>query len=347
MRQAGVVVGVLHHFPAAERLPLVVELLGTEAMKTSAIEGETLNRESVQSSLRGQFGLPRGVARTSPAEQGMAEMLGDVYRNFDEPLTPEILFRWHAWTMAGTTHLECIGGWRTGTAPMQVVSGRLDVPRVHFEAPAAGDVPREMSVFIEWFNDTAPEGAHPLPTLARAALAHLHFECIHPFEDGNGRVGRALAEKALAQGAGRPTLTALSLTIERRRRAYYEQLAAASRTLDVQAWMEWFADCVLEAQQHTLRWVEFLLAKARLLDSLHGKLNPRQEKALLRMLEEGPDGFVGGLSAGKYQALTGAPPATAGRDLAELVACGGLRRSGEKKGTRYWLAMETGQEPGD
>src|SRR5690606_30554834 len=132
-------------------------------------------------------------------------------------------------------------------------------------------------------------------TLVRAGLAHLYFESIHPFEDGNGRVGRALAEKALAQGVGEPTLTALSLTIERHRKAYYEQLSAASRQLAVDAWLGWFASIVLEAQGYTLRWIEFLLAKARLMDRLLGQINARQEKALLRMMEEGPDGFRGGL----------------------------------------------------
>lgn len=144
----------------------------------------------------------------------------------------------------------------------------------------------------------------------------------------------------MAQGAGRPSLTALSLTIHRHRRAYYEQLEAANKTLDVDQWLDWFADMVLEAQAYTLRSIEFLLEKTKLLDRLRGKLNGRQEKALLRMMAEGPDGFRGGLSTSKYMASTGAPSATARRDLAHLVELGALRRTGELKGTRYWLPFD-------
>jgi Fic family protein len=175
--------------------------------------------------------------------------------------------------------------------------------------------------------------------LTRAGLAHLYFESIHPFEDGNGRVGRALAEKVLAQGAGQPSLTALSLVIQRRRHEYYAELARANRGLEVDPWLDWFADVVLAAQAHTLALIDFLLAKTRLLDRLQGELNARQEKVLLRLYREGPDGFTGGLTAGKYRALTGASPATVSRDLAQLVELGALRRTGELKATRYWLAF--------
>ena len=204
-------------------------------------------------------------------------------------------------------------------------------------APPFGTVPLEMQRFCAWFNATAPDGPTPLPALTRAGIAHLHFECIHPFEDGNGRVGRAIAEKALAQGTGQPTLTALSLTLLRHRARYYRELETANKTLDITPWLDWFADCVLEAQAHTLAWVEFIIAKTKLLDRLRDEINPRQQKALVRLLRAGPDGFEGGLSAGKYAAITGAPPATSRRDLAELVKLGALIRTGQLRGTRYWL----------
>jgi Fic family protein len=194
-----------------------------------------------------------------------------------------------------------------------------------------------MKRFNRWFNATGPTGETPLPALARAGLAHLYFECIHPFEDGNGRIGRAIAEKALAQGAGQPSLTALSLLIQRRRKDYYAQLAGANKSLEVEPWLDWFADLVLAAQAHTLQGLDFLLANIRLFDRLRGLLNARQEKALSRLMRAGVDGFVGGLSASKYMALTGAPAATARRDLGQLVATGALRRTGQLKGTRYWL----------
>ena len=142
---------------------------------------------------------------------------------------------------------------------------------------------------------------------------------------------------ALAQGAGQPSLTALSLLIQRRRKHYYQQLESANKTLDADAWLDWFADVVLAAQAHTLRGLDFLLANTRLWDRLRGQIHERQSKTLARLMRAGVDGFVGGLSAAKYMALTGATAATARRDLVHLVALGALRRTGQFKGTRYWL----------
>ncbi len=141
----------------------------------------------------------------------------------------------------------------------------------------------------------------------------------------------------MAQTAGQPSLTALSLLIQNRRADYYTQLEVANKRLDIDAWLSWFADTVLAAQDYTLRWLDFILAKTRLLDRLRGQLNERQEKALLRMTREGLEGFRGGLSAGNYTSITGAPAATARRDLAHLVELGALVRTGQLKGTRYWL----------
>jgi Fic family protein len=340
LRGSGIVVGTVRHLPDDEQSQLVIEMISTEALKTSEIEGEILNRDSVQSSLRRQFGLQTDARRVPPAERGIAEMLGDQYRGYATPLTQDMLFAWHRLLLQGRTDVQ-VGQWRSHSEPMQIVSGAVYAPKVHFEAPPSDSVPAEMARFCRWFNDTSPSGATPLPALTRAGLAHLYFECIHPFEDGNGRIGRAIAEKALAQAAGQPTLSALSLTIEQQRNHYYRELELANKDLDADRWLSWFADTVLTAQRYTLRWLEFLIAKTKLLDRLRGQINARQEKALLRMLREGPDGFEGGLSAGNYQSITGAPPATARRDLVELVALGALRRTGELRGTRYWLAFET------
>jgi Fic family protein len=346
LQGAGVVVGTVRHLPDDEHLQLVIELISTEALKTSEIEGELLDRDSVQSSLRRKFGLQVDARRVAPAERGIAEMLVDLYRGHASPLTQDMLFAWHRLLLQGRTDLQ-VGQWRSGSEPMQVVSGPIHTPKVHFEAPPADAVPAEMALFCQWFNDTAPGGPAALPALARAGLAHLYFECIHPFEDGNGRIGRAIAEKALAQGTGQPSLVALSLMIERQRQQYYRELELANKALEADRWLGWFADTVLSAQGHTLRWLEFLIAKARLFDRLRGQINPRQEKALLRMFREGPEGFRGGLSAGNYQSITGAPPATARRDLVELVALGALWRTGMLRGTRYWLALDPGGKGSD
>ena len=338
LRQSGMAAGVVRHVPTDARLSLVIDLISTEALKTSEIEGELLDRASVQSSLRRQFGLQGDDRGPRPAEQGVALMLADLYGRWQAPLEDSTLCQWHGWLMHGRSTLRTVGGNRQHAEPMQVVSGRLDKPKVHFEAPPSSAVPAEMARFCSWFNDTSPGGVAPLPGVTRAGLAHLYFESIHPFEDGNGRIGRAIAEKALAQAAGQPSLIALSLLVHRRRKSYYAQLEAANKTLDVDPWLAWFADLVLAAQVHTLEGVDFLIANTQLWDRVRGLLNTRQEKALSRLMSAGVEGFVGGLSAGKYMNLTSAPAATARRDLAQLVELGALRRTGQLKTTRYWLA---------
>jgi Fic family protein len=313
--------------------------LSDEAVTTAQIEGEVLERSSVQSSIRRQLGLVGDQRPVKPAEQGMAEMLVDVFRHFDTPLDERTLFAWHQMVARGRTDLRDVGRYRSGGDPMQVVSGPMYAPVVHFEAPSSADVPDQMSKFIQWFNRTAPGGQEPLPALTRAGIAHLYFETIHPFEDGNGRVGRVIAEKALAQSLGRPSLTVLAATILARRRDYYGALELANKGLEITAWLTWFAAIVLEAQRRATAKVEFLIDKTRLLDRLRGQLNARQEAVLLRMLREGPDGFVGGLSAGKYITIAGTSPATATRDLADLVAKRALERTGDRRHARYHLPM--------
>jgi Fic family protein len=198
-----------------------------------------------------------------------------------------------------------------------------------------------MAGLVTWFNHTVPGGSGSLPALTRAGIAHLYFESIHPFEDGNGRIGRAIAEKALAQSFGQPTLIALAATILFRRKAYYAALEAANKGNEVTDWLSWFAGIAIEAQRRTTVRAEFLIEKTRLLDRLRELLNARQEKALLRILREGPEGFKGGLSAGNYVTITGASPATATRDLADLVGKGALLRVGERRHTRYHIAIDT------
>ena len=336
---AGVFAGTVKYLGLTDRNQLTVEAIGAEAVTTSEIEGEMLDRASVQSSIRAQFGLETDNRRVKPAEQGIAEMMVDLYRSFAEPLSEESLFAWHRMLVKGRGDLRDIGRYRTDDEAMQVVSGAIHAPRVHFEAPPSSRMPKEMARFVKWFNRTAPTGVEPLPALTRAGIAHLYFESIHPFEDGNGRIGRALSEKALGQCLGQPTLTALAATILIRRRDYYEALEAANKDNEVTPWLAWFAGVAIEAQRRTEARVEFLIDKTRLLDRLRGQLNERQEKALLRMLREGPEGFKGGLSAGNYATITGASPATATRDLADMVAKGALTRAGERRYARYIVGV--------
>lgn len=348
LEASAVTIGARRHLQPAEREALDIELLSRDALSTSAIEGEILDRDSVQSSLRKQLGLsPAPSFRARPAEAGIAEMMADLYRSPASPLTHDSLFEWHRMVMNGRRDIADIGRYRRHDDAMQIVSGAFGHERVHFEAPPSRQIPDEMEAFLGWFSRTSPAGKTPLPPLTRAAIAHLWFESVHPFEDGNGRIGRAIAEKALAQGTRVPGFTGLSSTLLRHRKAYYAALERNSSSLRIDDWLEWFADMALEAQSEADRLVRFLIQKAALLHRLDGALNTRQEKALLRMFAEGPAGFKGGLSAQNYATITGAPPATVTRDLADLVAKGALIRSGERKATRYRLAVEAAEEAPD
>ncbi len=335
----GVLVGTVKHLGREDRDQLTIEAMSTEAVTTSEIEGEILDRASVQSSLRKQLGLATDRRRVRPAEQGIAEMMVDLYRTFSAPLSDDMLFAWHRMLASGRRDLKDVGCYRTIREPMQVVSGPIHEPKVHFEAPPSKRVASETARFIDWFGRAAPGSDRPLPALTRAGTAHLYFESIHPFEDGNGRIGRAIAEKSLAQSLGQPTLTALAATILARRKSYYEALEAANKENEITGWLAWFAGTAIEAQRRTIALVEFLIGKAKLLDRLRGQLNDRQQRVLLRMFREGPEGFKGGLSAGNYGTITGASPATATRDLVDLTAKGALVRVGELRHARYHLGV--------
>lgn len=335
----GLMVGTSRHLGDDDRDTLIVDLMSREALGTSAIEGESLDRESVQSSIRRQLGLATDHRTSGPREAGIAEMMVHLYRHLAEPLERETLLSWHRMVMNQRHGLEEIGGYRTHEEAMQIVSGPDYDRKVHYEAPPSSRVPTEMDRFLDWFERTSSGGKATLPVVTRAGIAHLWFESIHPFEDGNGRIGRAIAEKALAQGGSTPVLTGLATTLMKRRKGYYQALGEASQFLEITDWLLWFASAAIEAQRQSLALVEFLIDKAQLLDRLRGKLNQRQEKVLLRMFQEGPEGFEGGLSAGNYVSITGASPATARRDLASLVEKRALHRTGERKGTRYHLLV--------
>jgi len=339
---AGVAIGVSKHLDPSDRESLDVELMSLEAVDTSAIEGELLDRDSVQSSIRKNLGLGGDRRRVGPAEAGIAEVMVDLYRQARAPLTEATLHRWHRLIVNGRTDLADVGRYRRGGDPMQIVSGPIGRRRVHFEAPPAAQVPAEMARFWPWLEETGPAGPSPLPPLTRAGLAHIWFESIHPYEDGNGRIGRAISEKLLAQGLPTPVVTGMAPTLLLHRKAYYAALERAHADLEVTGWLTWFAAKAIESQRRTLQQVEFVLAKARMMGALQGRINARQEKALLRLFEAGPGGFAGGLSAANYRSITGAPPATSSRDLAALVGLGALVRSGEHKSTRYRLPIPLG-----
>jgi Fic family protein len=344
LRQSGEFVGACKHIGADDRETLKIELLSEEAVKTSEIEGEILNRDSVQSSLRAQLGLGIEGSNVKPGERGISKMMLDLYRNYADPLTDKTMFEWHKMLVAGDKEIKVIGDYRAHADALQVVSGPIHKRPVHFVAPPSACMPEEMKRFIAWFNDTAPGGKNPLLALTRAAVAHLYFVCIHPFEDGNGRIGRALAEKSLAQNLGQPSLIALAYTIGRKREDYYAVLERDNKDLQIDGWMTYFANTMLQAQDNTIKRADFYVAKAKFYEKFRDQLNERQAKVIARMFKEGIDGFEGGLSADNYISISKTSRATATRDLQDLVEKGALAKIGELRHTRYFLKINERSE---
>jgi Fic family protein len=332
LHESGLMFGAFTYLDENEKDRLRIEIISNEALKTSEIEGEYLDHDSLQSSICRQFGIKADNRRIKPAEKGISALLLDLYKTYDEKLSDKLLFRWHKELMNGRTDIEQIGAYRSGDEPMQIISGRYYAPKVHFEAPPSSSIPDEMRRFIKWFNEA--KNIHPL---ARAGITHLYFECIHPFEDGNGRIGRALAEKALAQSLGKPTLIALSTIINAKKKDYYLALQRANNSNDFTEWLMYFSNIILMALRHSKRKVETLITKAKLFKRLEGQLNERQIKVLNKLFEAEPEGYEGGLSAANYKSITGAPIATTTRDLTDLVKKGALQKQGELKFSRYYL----------
>lgn len=275
-------------------------------------------------------------------------MMVDLYHHFDRSLSHEDLFSWHRMVMNGRTDIHDIGKYRLHPEPMQVVSGYYNAFKVHYEAPPSEIMMPQMEQFIGWFNKTSPLNIAPLvasdpplslPSLTRASLAHLYFVLIHPFEDGNGRIGRSLSEKCLSQSLGKPTLIALSTIIQNKKKAYYDALAASNRNMEITPWVVYFSQTILDAQLYTQNLVNFIIEKTKFYDRIKGKLNDRQKKVIARIFREGPEGFKGGLSAENYIRITGTSRATATRDLQNLLENGVLAREGELKSTRYYLRI--------
>ena len=317
-----------------------------EALQTAAIEGERLDPESVRSSVARRLGLPTaGLTRQADARAaGLVDVLLDATHRFDLALTGQRLWGWHAGLFpTGYSGIHPIrpGRWREDTnGPMRVVSGPLGHERVHYEAPPASRVAVEMDLFLKWWHLSRGRD----DGLLRAAAAHQWFVAIHPFEDGNGRIARALVDMALSQDANSPTrFYSLSSQIMADRDAYYDVLETTnSGDLDITVWIGWFLKCLGQALDRSSRLLDNVAVKARFWQRhAHIELTARQKKALNRLLEAGPGGFEGGLTNRKFASLAHTSRATAQRELAELVKKGLLRRNpGGGRSISYDLVWE-------
>ena len=303
----------------------VLQTLTQDVLDTSGIEGQSLDRAQVRSSLARRLGLDVGALVPADRDvEGVVEMTVDATQRYDAPVTPERLFGWHAslfptgWS--GLTRLR-IGGWRDdGGGPMQVVSGGIGHERVHFQAPDAARLDREMTTFLGWLNADGP----PDPVL-KAGLAHLWFVTLHPFDDGNGRIARALADLVLARSENTPQrFYSLSAQIRRERSAYYDVLEKTqSGTLDVTPWLDWFLSCLERALAGAEVTLASVLRRAAFWQA-HAQtpLNDRQRRVLARLL----DGFVGKLTSSKWAKLAHCSQDTALRDIQDLTERGLLSR---------------------
>lgn len=333
---SGQISGCLQGLEKDVQSETIVDMMIAEAIKSSEIEGHYISRPDVTSSIRKSLGLQSAFSEgRDPASQGVAELMVDARNQWSEFLTEDKLFKWHRMLMMGSRGIA-VGCWRTHAEEMQVVSGIVGAQKVLYTAPPSGRVPTEMASFLTWFNSSVSES---FLSPVHAAIAHLYFESIHPFEDGNGRIGRVIAEKALSQGLGRPVLLSLSRTINLQRSDYYSMLGDAQRSMEVTPWVTWFVKRVLEAQRDTITDVDFTLKKTRFFDRYKSELNERQLLVIRRMLKEGPAGFEGGMNARKYVALTKTSKATATRDLQELVEKQVCIPIGGGRSTRYELAL--------
>ena len=310
---------------------------------SSAIEGEQLNVGSVRSSLARRLGLNEEGHTTSRSE-GLAELLLDAIGGYQQPLDLQRLCKWHGWLFPSDEHLLTpplnIGTLR-GEEPMQVVSGRLDRPTVHFEAPARAGLEAQLAEFLAWFESSRNEPS--LDPFLRAGIAHFWFVTLHPFDDGNGRLTRAITDLALAQGEPQAIrFYAMSANILNDRAGYYRILEASQKgTLDITAWLQWFLATLLKSLEQALARIDRILAKTRFWQAHRSQaLSAEQIKVLNRLLDGGERGFENGISAAQYQAVAKVSKATATRHLSDLVEKGCLARlPGGGRSTRYQIEL--------
>jgi Fic family protein len=316
----------------------VLQTLSADVLKSSEIEGEKLNAEQVRSSIARRLGIDIGALKPPDRHvEGVVEMMLDATRRYDQLLTAERLFAWHASLFpAGRSSMHKIttGTWRDdSTGPMEVVSGPVGKAHVHFQAPPALRLDQEMWTFLNWFNASAD-----MDPVLKAGLAHLWFVTIHPFDDGNGRIARAIADMALTRSENSPQrFYSMSAQIRQEREAYYNILEQTQKgTLDITPWMEWFLGCLGRAIDGAQITLSAVLAKAHFWEAIAGAaINERQRLVLNRLL----DGFEGKLTTSKYAQLSKCSHDTALRDILALVEHGILVRNPQGgRSTSYALA---------
>lgn len=337
-KELGNVNGLITGLNEELRQETLIEILISEAIKTSEIEGEYMSREDVMSSIKKNLGLKDDKVVYDKRVAGVAKLMTTVRENAKEELTVKMILYWHEILMGGFPKINA-GSWRKGQEPMHVISGAYGKEIAHYQAPPSDRVSNEMEMFVKWFHkDNLSVNDEVTRALLKASIAHLYFESIHPFEDGNGRIGRALAEYALSHELKGPVLLSISKVIEKGKKDYYQALKLAQSGLDITEWIYYFGQVILDAQKAAKELIEFTVKKTRLFDQYKSLLNERQLKVINSMLENGTQGFEGGMTAKKYMAIAKTSKATATRDLLYLNETGILHQTGAGRSVRYKLA---------
>lgn len=323
---------------------LLLDILENEAIATSAIEGEIFQRSSVRSSINKilRLGFEDDYSYTTQTDS-LVEVIVDAKQNSKEALTKERLFRWHrALFPTGQSgfHKIAVGEYRKDEEPMQIVSGSWEKEKVHYVAPPSSEMESMMREYLEWLN----EDVQSSQIVFKAIVAHLWFVLIHPFDDGNGRIARAITDYVLSKlGLVNASFYSISTTIYTKRKEYYEvlDLVCVKENLDITLWVEWFVDLLSQSLQVTLLQVQTVQNKAKFWDKhLKTKLNERQKKVILKMLSFLPLEFEGGMKVSKYISLTKATRLTASRDLSDLVEKGIMQNFGSGRGVYYTLILK-------
>lgn len=338
-RELGLIGGLITGLNDELKQEALVEVLIAEAIKTSEIEGEYMSREDVMSSIKRNLGLNDDAPVRDKRATGIAKLMTTVRTDAAEKLSLNMIQHWHQLLMEGFPKISG-GEWRKGEEPMQVVSGAYGKETIHYEAPPSSEIPKEMEQFMDWFHrDRFDVKDNIMQALLKAAIAHVYFESIHPFEDGNGRVGRALAEYTLSNTLQSPVLLSISETIEKDKKQYYDALKQAQSGLDLTEWIHYFTQVIVAAQRNARELVEFTVKKAKFFDRFTALLNERELKVIKRMLENGSEGFEGGMTAKKFMAIAKTSKATATRDLQHLHAIGIFNQIGAGRSVRYELVL--------
>jgi Fic family protein len=335
--ELGEVKGLIDSLSKEVKEETILQIMISEAIQTSAIEGEYYSRQDVMSSIKKNIGISENLSLIKDKNAlAIGKLMVEVRNAKNNNVCEALLKKWHAILMKYASSINA-GKYRVGSESMQIISGTFGREIVHFEAPPSNTIASEMEQFINWYQKFTVEPTEIKKALLKTAIAHLYFETIHPFEDGNGRIGRALAEKCFSECINRPIVISISSTIEQNKKEYYASLKKAQRSLEITDWIFYFSKILLQSHKNAKQIIQFTLQKVNFFDKHKNVINERQHKAILKMFEAGIAGFEGGITSKKYVSINKTSRATATRDLQDLFEKQIIKQKGEGRSVSYDL----------